>query len=653
MQERARKITELREKGIEPYATKFIENTTATNAKSEKSDFAIADDHNAIVEKPSDAIQLAGRLMTFREHGRISFGQLQDNSGRMQLCFLRGFTKVSGLEDEDEKAHERVWKKLLDLGDYIGVSGDLFRTKHGEITILVHELTMLSKALRPLPEKWHGLTDREKCYRERNLDLLSNTESKDRFTLRSNIVREIREFFYEKDFHEVETRILQPQAGGAMAKVFETHHNALDHDFVLRIALELDLKTACSGGFDRVFEIGKNFRNEGSDPSHLQEFTMLEWYAAYQDLETNKDWTEQLIRRLLENAPGQTEIEVLGHDEQLYKIDFAKPFAVARFPDLLKAHAGLDMFAASDDELADKALTVGVSDITGKGRATLLDDIYKKTARPKLIEPTFVFDYPEALKPLARPKGDGTAECFQLLIGGWEVVNSYGELIDPQVQRRLFEEQSAAKAAGDDEAMEIDEDFLKAMEHGFPPMTGSGIGIDRLLAIITAQPNLRDVVLFPTLKPEDGAVSSKKKKEYQLAVALLNQEAKLEPWQQMNAMAHLTAAFGARHQSPRELFYQNTMQSADGRDINLNIQHAIMVKSIPTGADIKNLIAIANEQGVEVAEFTREMIETTDDDLVIKNTKAKAYDEVEHLGVLVFGSKKAVESLTKQYPLFS
>ena len=348
-----------------------------------------------------------------------------------------------------------------------------------------------------------GLKDRESCYRERNIDLMTNPDTFKRFKIRSDVVREIREFFHERDFIEVETRTLQPQAGGAMAKVFDTHHNALDHDFVLRIAIELDLKMACSGGFERIFEIGKNFRNEGIDPSHLQEFTMLEWYCAYKDLDTNMQWTEELLKRICEKVLGTTQVEVLDKDENPVTVDFGKQFAKARFPDLLKEHAGIDMFTISDEDLRAKAKELGIKGYAESGRANLLDDIYKKTARPLLVEPTFLFDYPEDLKPLARPNGDGTADVFQLIVAGWEVVNSYGELVNPITQRELLERQAAAKAGGDDEAMEVDEVFLRAMEHGFPPMTGSGIGIDRLVALLTGQPNLRDVVLFPTMKPRD------------------------------------------------------------------------------------------------------------------------------------------------------
>ncbi len=489
--ERKRKFEEWKKIDFD-YATKFDRTHTAKEAKKaiEKTTPRTVTE---IMESPKTEHSMCGRIINLRDMGKLAFLKIRDISDDFQICFAKQI-----LGDKFKQ-----FLKILDLGDFCGVEGEFFVTKHGEPTLMATKIIPLSKSLRPLPEKFHGIQDQEKCYRERNLDLATNPETFKRFKIRSRIVREIREFFYEKDFEEVETRVLQPQAGGAMAKVFKTHHNALDHDFVLRIALELDLKMACSGGFERIFEIGKNFRNEGTDPSHLQEFSMLEWYAAYKDIETNKQWTQELIQTILIKVLGTTKVTVLDKDDKPIEIDFGDDFKEVRFPDLLKKHANLDMFKATDKEVQEKAKSLGVEDIEKTSRANLLDDIYKKTARPLLIEPTFVMDYPEDLKPLAAPKGDGTASCFQLLVAGWEIVNAYGELIDPQVQRRLFEKQSAARASGDDEAMEMDEEFLKAMEHGFPPMTGNGMGIDRFVALITTQSNLRDVVLFPTMRPEN------------------------------------------------------------------------------------------------------------------------------------------------------
>ena len=491
-EQRKEKIELWKELGFDPYGKSFDRTHTATQARKdiEKNKPREASE---VLESPASDKALCGRIMSLRDMGKLTFLKIRDVSGDFQICLSKNL-----LGDK-----YKLFVKALDMGDFCGFNGEFFITKHGEPTLFASEVLPLAKSLRPLPEKWHGLQDREACYRERNVDLMTNPETFKRFKIRSDVVREIRDFFHEKDFIEVETRTLQPQAGGAMAKVFETHHNALDHDFVLRIAIELDLKMACSGGFERIFEIGKNFRNEGIDPSHLQEFTMLEWYCAYKDLDTNMQWTEELFKRICEKVMGTTNIEVLDKDDKPVMIDFGKKFAHARFPDLLKKHAGIDMFEISDEALRAKAKEFGVKDFENTGRANLLDDIYKKTARPLLIEPTFLFDYPEDLKPLARPNGDGTADVFQLIVAGWEVVNSYGELVNPVTQRELLERQAAAKDSGDDEAMEVDEVFLRAMEHGFPPMTGSGIGIDRLVALLTGQPNLRDVVLFPNMKPKE------------------------------------------------------------------------------------------------------------------------------------------------------
>lgn len=476
------------------YPTRFDRSHTAATALK----FATVTPPRTAKEVLTEArptVTIAGRMVQFRDMGKLAFGVLRDATGDIQFCIAKA---VLG----DDAAAQ--WKKLLDLGDIVGFAGELFHTKHGELTLMVTAVTPLSKALKPLPEKFHGLTDREAQYRQRYLDLATNKETFQRFQVRSQVIKEIRNYLDEKDFQEVETRMLQPQAGGAMARVFETHHNALDREFVLRIALELDLKMLTVGGMERVYEIGKCFRNEGTDPSHLQEFTMLEWYAAYADIEDNMTWTEDMLKRILDRVLGTRTVTVLDKENEPVAISFDGTWAKVRFPDLLAEYAQLDMFIASDDEVRQKALALGmpIDEASTMGRGNLLDFVYKKTARPNLIQPTFVMDYPSDVKPLARPNGDGTASCYQLLVAGWEVVNSYGELVNPDVQRTLLEEQAAARAAGDAEAMEVDEVFLRAMEHGMPPQTGFGMGIDRFVALITGQPNLRDVVLFPLMRPE-------------------------------------------------------------------------------------------------------------------------------------------------------
>lgn len=513
--DRIAKLDRIRALGIEPYGRKYDVTTTIgeiiKSHPKKLSEWTSSPfrDVETVIANPNATVSIAGRIFLHRSFGKICFATIGDWTEKIQILFSKenckifdGEAYVSELTSSSETVSAyKFAEKILDIGDFIGVTGELFYTHKWGLALFVEHFTFLSKALRPLPEKFHGINDKETLYRERNLDLVTNEDSFDRFKLRSKVVREIRNFFHAKNFDEVETAILQPQAGGAMAKTFSSYHNDLDHEFVLRISLELDLKRAIAWGFQRVFEIGKNFRNEWTDPSHLQEFTMCEWYASYLDLDTNKTWTEELFHHIAKTCLPSPVVQVMNKQEELVDVDLSKPFDEKRFPDLLREYAGLDMFTADMDELKAVAKKYGVEKIEWVGRANLLDDIYKKTARPKLVQPTFVFDYPEDLKPLARPNGDWTAACFQLVINGWEVVNSYGELINPLTQRKLFEVQSAAKAGGDEEAMEIDEVFLKAMEHGFPPMTGSGFGIDRLVTLFTGQPNLRDVVLFPTMKP--------------------------------------------------------------------------------------------------------------------------------------------------------
>ncbi len=498
--DRKAKIQNWKEAGFAPYGVKFDRTHTAKQAKKEveNSDF---------LREPSDLMKneinpqnaLCGRIMQMRDMGKLAFLRIRDVSGDFQICLAKN---VLGDGKDNSGLGFKWFIKNLDLGDFCGFEGEFFVTKHGEPTLMAVKITPLSKTLRPMPEKFHGVTDRETCYRERNLDLMTSRDTFERFKNRSAVVREVRDFFHEKEFVEIETPILQAQAGGAMAKTFETHHNALDHDFVLRIALELDHKRVVGGGFERVFEIGKNFRNEGTDPSHLQEFTMCEWYAAYKDINQNKEWMEELFHRICEKVYKKSKFEILDKDDRKVEVDFGQKFKSVTFAELLQENAGIDIFAISDEDLREEAKKLGVEETNNRGRGNLLDDIYKIVARPKLIQPTFVTDWPTDLKPLARPNGDGTSDVYQLLVAGWEIVNAYGELIDPEIQRNLFIEQQKAKDGGDDEAMEIDEVFLKAMEHGFPPMTGTGFGIDRLCALLSGMPNLRDVVLFPTMLPE-------------------------------------------------------------------------------------------------------------------------------------------------------
>lgn len=451
----------------------------------------------ALEEPESTQVVIAGRMMTFRDMGKITFAHLQDFSGKMQVVLQ---LDLLGKDDYE-------FLKLLDLGDFLGVEGEIFTTKKGEVSVLVKSFTLLSKSLRPLPEKWHGLKDKETAYRQRYLDLMTNRETLDRFTFRSGFIRAMREFYWENGFVELETPVLASHASGALAKPFVTHHNALDHDFYLRIALETPQKEALVGGFERTFEIGKVFRNEGMDPSHLQEFTMCEHYAAYWNYQDNMDFTEKMFHYLLDATLGTRTVSIPDRDGKLHEVDFGKAWKRVSMRDLLLEDCGIDIHkAGTADELRTliKEKGIQLEDTENLGRGNLIDQLYKKVSRPQLIQPTFLMEHPVDLSPLARRNDENPTivDRFQLVVNGWEIVNAYSELVDPIDQAQRFEQQSEAKDAGDEEAHGKDDDFVKAMEYGMPPQSGWGMGIDRIIALLTNQNNLKDVVLFPLLRPE-------------------------------------------------------------------------------------------------------------------------------------------------------
>jgi lysyl-tRNA synthetase class 2 len=445
---------------------------------------------------PKPAFRTAGRIIALRRHGKMMFIDIQDETDTLQLCL---FQSVLG-----DAAYQPFFD-LLDLGDFIGVFGEPATTRQGKLALVVTEVTLLGKALRPLAGKFHGLEDTEKKYRQRYLDTIASPEALQRFKTRSKLTQAIRNWFVNEGFLEIATRTLQPQAGGAVAKPFITHHHSLDQDFALRIAPELDLKMAIVAGFDRVFEIATNFRNEGIDPSHLQEFQSIEWYAAYENAAHNMEWTEAVLKTSIAEALGTSTFTVYDRQGTAHEIDIAQSFRRVTFTDLLAEHE-VNIFA-SKEELAVIAKKIGLpeEEIAVRSRGNLLDDIYKKLVRPNLIQPTFITQYPADLLPLARANDADPrlADSYQVVIATWEIVKGYSELVDPIRQRAMFEEQAREKAAGDEEAMSVDEEYLAAMEHGMPPITGCAIGIDRLITLITGQKNLRDCVLFPLMKPDE------------------------------------------------------------------------------------------------------------------------------------------------------
>ncbi len=489
------KLAELQSLGIDAYpAALFPVNTTAAYIKANyrgeenKEDFA--------------QVTLAGRVMGIRDMGKASFAVLQDSSGKIQLYIKRDDI----CPPDDKTLYDRVWKHLTDIGDIIGVEGYVFTTRTGEVSVHVRALTFLAKALRPLPvvkekegETFDAVTDPEFRYRQRYADLVVNPQVKETFLKRTRMINAMREFLNQRGALEVDTPVLQNIAGGAAARPFITHHNALDVPFYLRIANELYLKRLIVGGFDWVYEFSRNFRNEGMDRTHNPEFTILEFYVAYKDYFWMMETTEQLLERAALAVHGSTQVQV---GDRL--IDFKAPFARISIYDAILGRTGIDVDKLDESELREacRNLHIHVDQSMGKGK--LVDELFGSTCEQDFIQPTFILDYPIEMSPLTKKHRSrpGLVERFELMINGKEIANAYSELNDPIDQRERFEEQARLIERGDDEAMLIDHDFLRALEYGMPPTAGIGIGIDRLCMLLTNQPSIQDVLLFPQMRPE-------------------------------------------------------------------------------------------------------------------------------------------------------
>jgi lysyl-tRNA synthetase class 2 len=451
---------------------------------------AHADMPNEELERSPRRVSIAGRIMTRRIMGKAAFVHAKDMSGALQLYVKR--------DEIGEEAFDEF--KSWDLGDIVGAEGYVFRTRTGELSLHVERIRLLTKSLRPLPEKWHGLTDLESRYRQRYVDLIVNDEARRVFQIRSRAIDAIRRFLQARGFLEVETPMMQSIPGGAAARPFVTHHNALDMQLYLRIAPELYLKRLVVGGMERVFEINRNFRNEGLSPRHNPEFTMLEFYAAYADYRDLMDLSEAMLREVAQAVLGTTVVEYQGH-----RFDFARPFRRLTVREsILEFNPGVQA-----EELADEARARALAGLLrvhvepGYGLGKIITEIFEKTVEPKLIDPTFITEYPAEVSPLARRSDHDpfVTDRFELMIAGREIANGFSELNDPEDQAERFRAQVAAKAAGDIEAMHYDEDYVTALEYGLPPTAGEGIGIDRLVMLLTDSPSIRDVLLFPLLRP--------------------------------------------------------------------------------------------------------------------------------------------------------
>lgn len=495
---RREKLKELQKLGIDPYPAPLYPVNTSSNEIKER----FKGDEN---KSEFANVCIAGRIMSIRDMGKASFAVLQDSYGKIQVYIRRDDISPG----EDKSLYDKVWKHLLDIGDIIGIKGFVFTTKTGETSIHVKELNLLTKSLKPLPivkekegETFDAVTDPEFKYRQRYADLLINPQVKETFVKRTRLINSIRDFLNEQGALEVDTPVLQSIPGGAAARPFVTHHNALDVPFYLRIANELYLKRLIVGGFDWVYEFSRNFRNEGMDRTHNPEFTVLEFYVAYKDYLWMMETTERLLERAAFDVNGTTEVQVDGKP-----IDFKAPYKRISMFEAIKEFAGADISNMNEDQLRElcRHHHIHVDNTMGKGK--LIDELFSEKCEDHFVQPTFIIDYPVEMSPLTKKHRSkaGLVERFELIVNGKEIANAYTELNDPLDQRERFEDQSKLMERGDDEAMYIDYDFLRALEYGMPPTSGIGFGIDRLCMLLTNQSSIQDVLLFPQMRPEKQA----------------------------------------------------------------------------------------------------------------------------------------------------
>lgn len=506
---RRKSLDEMRALGVDPYPAAMYD----VSAYSQEIKQSFTDD------APQREVIIAGRIMSRRIMGKASFVELQDAEGRIQVYI----TRDDICPGEDKEVYNTVFKKLLDIGDFIGIKGFVFRTQMGEISVHAQELTVLSKSLRPLPVvkvkdgvTYDGFTDPEQRYRQRYVDLIVNEGVKDTFMKRTQIFNSMRNFFNERNYVEVDTPVLQSIPGGAAARPFTTHHNALDIPLYLRIANELYLKRLIVGGFDGVYEFSRNFRNEGMDRTHNPEFTVMEFYAAYKDYNWMMDFTEQMLEKICIDVHGTTKVK-MGDKE----IDYKAPYPRVTMIDSIKHFTGIDISGMDEAQLRDVCKQLGIEQDETMGKGKMIDEIFGEKCEGNYIQPTFIIDYPIEMSPLTKRHRNNPelTERFELMVNGKELANAYSELNDPIDQRYRFEEQMRLSEKGDDEAMFIDQDFLRALEYGMPPTAGIGIGMDRLVMFMTGQESIQEVLFFPQMRPEKVAKKDAPAKYIELGVA--------------------------------------------------------------------------------------------------------------------------------------
>lgn len=617
-QTRLSKLAKLRALGIDPYPAKFSKPAVSlTHALSSL----------------GCQVAVTGRLWRWREHGNMIFADLKDGTGQIQLLFQK-----KNLVDSFQLL------KLLDVGDFLGVAGQVIKTEAGELTIDVNYFELLSKSLRQLPDEWHGLKEVEERYRKRYLDLLLNPEVKARFNVRSKLFQETRNYLDSLGFQEVETPIFHPLYGGANARPFMSHMNALNTQFYLRIAFELYLKRLVIGGFDKVYEIGRDFRNEGVDQTHNPEFTMIEWYEAYADYHQLMDTTEGLFKHLAISIHDSTAMQVAETT-----VDIGHTWPRITMSQLLLDSLKIDVDVTTSQELLNYCTANHIDLVGGETKGQLIYELFDKKIAKTLIKPTWVIDYPQDVSPLSKPhpQKPGWVERFEGYIGGKEICDGWSELTDPIVQRQRFEFDVQAARKEHEEIQQVDEDFLEAMEYGMPPLCGIGIGMDRLTMFFTNTWTFKEVLLFPTLKPTTTSHSKSKQDFGQKFVIVI--DASLPNWQIMNTSGHIAAFLG--NKMPANFDTGKYFTTKDGTFLPRNTQYPIITLAASAGQLIKLMQQVRKTQLLHIG-YVPEMLETTDDQKLALAISRKTDAEINYAGIGIFGPKDQVDLLIKSFPLW-
>ncbi|MDD3661692.1 MAG: lysine--tRNA ligase [Candidatus Dojkabacteria bacterium] len=626
--DRMEKVKRLRELGFDPYPS----DSLRTHASSE-----VVKGFNEFSGK---TVTVSGRLMSWRDFGKLIFARLRDESGDIQLMLRK-------------ENLSQLWsnRNLFDVGDFVDATGVVTKSNTGEVSVEVRDLRMLAKSLRPLPEKWVGLKDDDIRFRRRYLDFLVNPASREKIQKRARLLRFLREFLWNKGFIEIENPSLETNPSGAEARPFITHINAYDMDVYLRICIgELWQKMSTIGGFEKVFEIGRAYRNEGVDAEHNPEFSMLEFYWAYATIEDNIKLHQELFSEVAKAVTGDYVFEYHGK-----KVDLTPPIPTIRYSDLFEEHTGLKLDSFSDlMELKKAGKSIGADIDDEMGWSSTIDQIYKQRVRPNVFGPVFLVDYPYVLTPLAKrsQKDERFIQMSQMVIDSMEMCRIYGELNDPIDQRERFGLQVEAKEKGDDQTWSADYEFVEAMEYGMPPQTGSGIGIDRLAKLLADAESLREVIAYPIMKPDVSAVSSRSsnKKEFKnkKMIAVIRDD--LTGWPVTNAVGHISAYLGAQI-GKENLLSRPVFNSKSGEPIPADSQYPLVVLSAGK-EDLYKLFMAAEEKGLVYIAFVREMIDFADDDELEKALAGQKREDMDYLGVGMFGERKVIDALTEGMPLW-